>query len=203
MEQGMPAGVGRKASIRYTIFTYFTISALAVILLIGVTLYAQMSQQLKVAVREENQAVLGQINRSVDAYLRTIMKLSDSLYYGVIKNAVAMALEYRVGSYRERYEGEWREVSVKSVGYTGWKLLSVTPEKGLPLSNLKMQLFAVFVVAAFLLVLVITNTFISSRITTPIQELEKSVNAIEAGDLDTEVYMGGSYERVQYLAISD
>ena len=350
MEQGMPAGVGRKASIRYTIFTYFTISALAVILLIGVTLYAQMSQQLKVAVREENQAVLGQINRSVDAYLRTIMKLSDSLYYGVIKNAdldeesvgsqitllydnnkdsianiallskegelieavpaarlktgldvtqeqwfyntlnrtdnlhfttphvqyifdnnenqyrwvitltraveithgtsteqgillidirysslqqilenitlgnqgylymvsssgeliyhpkmqmietgqlsenVAMAMEYRDGSYRERYEGEWREVSVKSVGYTGWKLLSVTPEKGLPLSNLKMQLFAVFVVAAFLLVLVITNTFISSRITTPIQELEKSVNAIEAGDLDTEGYMGGSYE---------
>lgn len=347
MEQGMPARVGRKASIRYTIFTYFTISALAVILLIGVTLYAQMSQQLKVAVREENQAVLGQINRSVDAYLRTIMKLSDSLYYGVIKNAdldeesvgsqitllydnnkdsianiallskegelieavpaarlktgldvtqeqwfyntlnrtdnlhftmphvqyifdnnenqyrwvitltraveithgtsteqgillidirysslqqilenitlgnqgylymvsssgeliyhpkmqmietgqlsenVAMAMEYRDGSYRERYEGEWREVSVKSVGYTGWKLLSVTPEKGLPLSNLKMQLFAVFVVAAFLLVLVITNTFISSRITTPIQELEKSVNAIEAGDLDTEVYMGG------------
>ena len=350
MGQDMPTGFGRKTSIRYTIFTYFTISALAVILLIGVTLYAQMSQQLKIAVREENQAVLSQINRSVDAYLRTIMKLSDSLYYGVIKNAdleeesvssqitllydnnkdsisniallskegelieavpaarlktgldvtkeqwfyntlertdnlhfttphvqyifdnnenqyrwvitltraveithgtsteqgillidirysslqqildnialgnqgylymvsgsgeliyhpkmqmietgqmsenTAMAAKYRDGSFREQYEGEWREVSVKSVGYTGWKLLSVTPEKGLPLSNLKMQLFAVFVVAAFLLVLVLTNTFISSRITTPIQELEKSVNAIEAGDLDTEVYMGGSYE---------
>ena len=83
----MPTGSGRKNSIRYTIFSYFTISALAVILLIGVTLYAQMSQQLTAAVREENQAVLGQINRSVDSYLRTIMKLSDSLYYGVIKNA--------------------------------------------------------------------------------------------------------------------
>ena len=350
MEQQMPMGTGRKSSIRYTIFRYFTISALAVIVLIGVTLYAQMSQQLTAAVREENQAVLGQINRSVDSYLRTIMKLSDSLYYGVIKNAdleketvnsqitllydnnkdsianiallskegelleavpaarlktgldvtkeqwfgntlnrtdnlhfttphvqyifdnnenqyrwvitltraveithgtsteqgillldirysslqqildnitlgnqgylymvssggdliyhprmqmietgqmsenTAMAAGYRDGSFRERYEGEWREVSVKSVGYTGWKLLSVTPEKGLPLSNLKMQLFAVFVVAAFLLVLVLTNNFISSRITTPIQELEKSVNAIEAGDLDTEVYQGGSYE---------
>lgn len=346
----MPTGSGRKNSIRYTIFSYFTISALAVILLIGVTLYAQMSQQLTAAVREENQAVLGQINRSVDSYLRTIMKLSDSLYYGVIKNAdleeesvnsqitllydnnkdsianiallskegalleavpaarlktgldvtkeqwfgntlnrtdnlhfttphvqyifdnnenqyrwvitltraveithgtsteqgillidirysslqqildnislgnqgylymvsssgeliyhprmqmietgqvsenTAMAAKYRDGSFRERYEGEWREVSVKSVGYTGWKLLSVTPEQGLPLSNLKMQLFAVFVVAAFLLVLVLTNNFISSRITTPIQKLERSVNAIEAGDLDTEVYMGGSYE---------
>ena len=350
MEQQMPMGTGRKSSIRYTIFRYFTISALAVIVLIGVTLYAQMSQQLTAAVREENQAVLGQINRSVDSYLRTIMKLSDSLYYGVIKNAdleketvnsqitllydnnkdsianiallskegelleavpaarlktgldvtkeqwfgntlnrtdnlhfttphvqyifdnnenqyrwvitltraveithgtsteqgillldirysslqqildnitlgnqgylymvssggdliyhprmqmietgqmsenTAMAAGYRDGSFRERYEGEWREVSVKSVGYTGWKLLSVTPEKGLPLSNLKMQLFAVFVVAAFLLVLVLTNNFISSRITTPIQELEKSVNAIEAGELDTEVYQGGSYE---------
>ena len=350
MEQQMPTGSGKKTSIRYTIFSYFTISALAVIVLIGVTLYAQMSQQLKAAVREENQAVLGQINRSVDSYLRTIMKLSDSLYYGVIKNAdldketvnsqitllydnnkdsianiallskdgelleavpaarlktgidvtkdqwfgntlnrtdnlhfttphvqyifdnnenqyrwvitltraveithgtsteqgillldirysslqqildnitlgnqgylymissngdliyhprmqmietgqmsenTVMATDYRDGSFRERYEGEWREVSVKSVGYTGWKLLSVTPEKGLPLNNLKIQLFGVFVIGAFLLVLILTNNFISSRITTPIQKLEKSVNAIEAGDLDTEVYQGGSYE---------
>ena len=350
MEQQRPTGSGKKTSIRYTIFSYFTISALAVIVLIGVTLYAQMSQQLKAAVREENQAVLGQINRSVDSYLRTIMKLSDSLYYGVIKNAdldketvnsqitllydnnkdsianiallskdgelleavpaarlktgidvtkeqwfgntlnrtdnlhfttphvqyifdnnenqyrwvitltraveithgtsteqgillldirysslqqildnitlgnqgylymissngdliyhprmqmietgqmsenTVMATDYRDGSFRERYEGEWREVSVKSVGYTGWKLLSVTPEKGLPLNNLKIQLFGVFVIGAFLLVLILTNNFISSRITTPIQKLEKSVNAIEAGDLDTEVYQGGSYE---------
>ena len=350
MEQQMPTGSGKKTSIRYTIFSYFTISALAVIVLIGVTLYAQMSQQLKAAVREENQAVLGQINRSVDSYLRTIMKLSDSLYYGVIKNAdldketvnsqitllydnnkdsianiallskdgelleavpaarlktgidvtkeqwfgntlnrtdnlhfttphvqyifdnnenqyrwvitltraveithgtsteqgillldirysslqqildnitlgnqgylymissngdliyhprmqmietgqmsenTVMATDYRDGSFRERYEGEWREVSVKSVGYTGWKLLSVTPEKGLPLNILKIQLFGVFVIGAFLLVLILTNNFISSRITTPIQKLEKSVNAIEAGDLDTEVYQGGSYE---------
>lgn len=350
MEQGTPTDLGKKTSIRYTIFSYFTISALAVILLIGITLYSQMSHQLTAAVREENQAVLGQINRSVDAYLRTIMKLLDSLYYGVIKNAdleeesvssqitllydnnkdsianiallskegelleavpaarlktdldvrqeqwfgntlkrtdnlhfttphvqyifdnnenqyrwvitltraveithgtsteqgillidirysslqqildnitlgnqgylymvgsngeliyhpkmqmietgqmtenTAMAAGYRDGSFREKYEGEWREVSVKSVGYTGWKLLSVTPEKGLPLGNLKVRLFAVFVVGAFLLVLVLTNTFISSRITTPIQKLERSVNAIEAGDLDTEVYLGGSYE---------
>ncbi len=345
-------GVGfpGKASIRYTIFIYFTVSALVAILLTGVVLYMQMSRQLTAAVRDENQAVLGQINRSVDSYLRTIMKLSDSLYYGVIKNAdldqgsvnsritllydnnkdnianiallskegelleavpaarlktgldvtreewfantlertdnlhfttphvqyifdnsenqyrwvitltraveithgtsteqgillidirysslqqmlenitlgnqgylymvsssgeliyhpkmqlietgqieenLSATVDYRDGNYQEEYGGERREVCVKSVGYTGWKLLSVTPEKGLPLSNLKMRLFAVFVVAVFLLALILINTFISSRITTPIQELERSVNAIEAGDLDTEVYMGGSYE---------
>ena len=90
---------------------------------------------------------------------------------------------------------------MKSVGYTGWKLLSVTPEKGLSLSNLKMRLFVAFVAAAFLFVLVMINAFISSRITNPIQELEKSVNAIEAGELDTEVYTGGSYE-IEHLGRS-
>lgn len=339
-----------KNSIRSMVFIYFTVSALAIILLIGVILYMQMSRQLTLAVQDENQAVLGQINRSVDSYLRSIMKLSDSLYYDVIKNSdlgveslnsqitllydnnkdsianIALlskegellesvpaarlktgldvtqeewfsntlartdnlhfttphvqyifdnnenqyrwvitltraveithgtsteqgillidirynslaqilenitlgnqgylymigndgeliyhpkmqmiatgqaeentiaAADYQDGSYREKYNGEWRDINVKSVGYTGWKLLSVTPEKGLSLNNLKMRLFLVFVVAAFLLVLILINTFISSRITIPIQKLEKSVNAIEAGELDTEVYMGGSYE---------
>ncbi len=350
MEQDLPEGQGKKNSIRSMIFIYFTVSALAIILLIGVILYMQMSRQLTLAVQDENQAVLGQINRSVDSYLRTIMKLSDSLYYGVIKNAdlgeeslnsritllydnnkdsianIALlskdgallesvpaarlktgldvtqeewfgntlartenlhfstphvqyifdnnenqyrwvitltraveitygtsteqgillidirynslaqilenitlgnqgylymisndgeliyhprmqliatgqaaentiaAADYQDGSYREKYEGEWRDINVKSVGYTGWRLMSVTPEKGLSLDNLKMRLFLVFVLAAFLLVLILINTFISSRITIPIQKLEKSVNAIEAGELDTEVYMGGSYE---------
>lgn len=350
MEQDLPEGQGKKNSIRSMIFIYFTVSALAIILLIGVILYMQMSRQLTLAVQDENQAVLGQINRSVDSYLRTIMKLSDSLYYGVIKNAdlgeeslnsritllydnnkdsianIALlskdgallesvpaarlktgldvtqeewfgntlartenlhfstphvqyifdnnenqyrwvitltraveitygtsteqgillidirynslaqilenitlgnqgylymisndgeliyhprmqliatgqaaentiaAADYQDGSYREKYDGEWRDINVKSVGYTGWRLMSVTPEKGLSLDNLKMRLFLVFVLAAFLLVLILINTFISSRITIPIQKLEKSVNAIEAGELDTEVYMGGSYE---------
>ncbi len=350
MDKEQQAGFWKKTGIRYTIFIYFTVSALAVLILGGVALYVQMSRQLTAAVQEENQAVLGQVSRSVDSYLRTIMKLSDSLYYGVIKNAnlsvepansqitllynnnkdsianiallskegellesvpaarlktgldvtgeewfgntlertdnlhfttphvqyifdnnenqyrwvitltraveithgtstdqgillidirysslqqilenitlgnqgylymigsdgeliwhprmqligtgqmeenVAAAAAYRDGSYREKYGGEIRDINVKSVGYTGWKLLSVTPEKGLPLNNLKMRLFVVFVVAAFLLVLVLINAFISSRITNPIQELEKSVNAIEAGELDTQVYTGGSYE---------
>lgn len=350
-------GFWKRISIRYTIFIYFTVSALVAMLLSGVALYGQMSRQLMVVVQEESRAVLGQVNRSVDSYLRTIMKLSDSLYYGVIKNAdlstedvnsqitllydnnkdsianiallskdgvllesvpaarlktgldvtreewfgatlertdnlhfttphvqyifdnnenqyrwvitltraveithgtsadqgillvdirysslqqilediklgnqgylymissggeliyhpkmqlietgqtsenIAVAAGYRDGSHTEEYDGEKRNITVKSVGYTGWKLLSVTPEKGLPLSDLKMHLFVLFVAASFLLVLVLINAFISSRITNPIQELEKSVNAIEAGELDTKVYQGGSYE-IQHLGRS-
>lgn len=349
----------QKTSIRYTIFVYFTVSALVMILLIGMSLYGRLSSQLTATIQEENQAVIGQVNLSVDSYLRTIMKLSDSLYYGVIKNAdlseeaetvnseitllydnnkdsvsniallskkgellsavpaarlktgmdvtgdewfkntlkrpevlhfsmphvqyifdnsenqyrwvitlsraveitqgtstdqgvllidiaygslqqlldnVAMgnkgylylvgssgeliyhpkmqlidagleqenilaARDYRDGNYKESYRGTWRDVVVKSVGYTGWKLIGVTPEQGFSLNNLKTRLFMVFVVAFFLFLLAVINSFISSRITAPIQELEKSVNALEEGALDTEVYMGGSYE-IQHLGRS-
>ena len=77
----------QRTSIRYTVFVYFTVSALVMILLIGVSLYGRLAGQLTDAIREENQTVINQVNLSVDSYLRTIMKLSDSLYYGVVKNA--------------------------------------------------------------------------------------------------------------------
>ena len=148
------------------------------------------------------QQILQNITLGNQGYLYMVSSGGDLIYHprmqlietGQMSENIREAAGYRDGSWREKYNGEWREVSVKSVGYTGWKLLSVTPEKGLPLSNLKMKLFVVFVTASFLLALVLINTFISSKITTPVQMLEKSVNAIEAGDLDTEVYMGGSYE---------
>ncbi len=77
----------QKASIRYIIFIYFTLTALAASVFIGVSLYTRLSGQMARHLQEENQILINQINRSMDSYLRTVMKLSDSLYYGVIKNA--------------------------------------------------------------------------------------------------------------------
>lgn len=340
--------------IRNTIYLYFTVSALSAMILIGISLYGRLSGQMTATILEENQGMITMVNRSVDSYLRTIMKLSDSLYYGVVKNAdvtsdvrsdvmnremtilydnnkdtvlniallsregellqavpaarlksdldvtqedwfqetlertdnvhftiphvqyifdnsenqyrwvitVSRAVEitrgtsteqgvllldvgygslqqlldnitlgnqgylymigsggeliyhpqmqliesgivqenlesasaYRDGAYRETYLGGKREITVKSVGYTGWRIVGVTPEHGITLNMIKTNLFLIFILAFFLFVLIIINSFISSRITTPIQELEKSVNALEAGELDTKVYEGGSYE---------
>ena len=357
MEQPQKKEFFSRGSIRYTIFVYFTVSALVIILLTGMSLYVRLSGQLKETVRNENQVLLSQVNRSVDAYLRTIMKLSDSLYYGVIKNAdlssgtvsseltllydnnkdeisniallskegklieavpaarlkndidvtqeqwfsatldrpdnmhftkphvqyifdnnekqyrwvisltraveitdgtsteqgvllidityaslkqlldnvtlgnegylymvgsngqliyhpkmqlidaglaeenLKQAAVYRDGSYREEYQGEVREITVKSVGYTGWKLIGVTPERGFSLNNLKTNLFVVFVSAFFLFILALINAYISNRITIPIQKLEESVGELEAGKLDTQIYIGGSYE-IQHLGRS-
>ena len=76
----------QRISIRDTIFIYFTVSALVMFLLIGVSVYGRLTGQLSATMQKENQALINQVNLSLDAYLRTVMKLSDSLYYGVIKN---------------------------------------------------------------------------------------------------------------------
>ena len=63
-------------SIRYTIFKYFTVTALVASLLITFSIYRRLSGQVSEAVMEENQSLIGQVARSVESYLRTVMKLS-------------------------------------------------------------------------------------------------------------------------------
>ncbi|MCI7795043.1 MAG: sensor histidine kinase [Lachnospiraceae bacterium] len=337
-------------SIRYSVFLYFTVTALAASFLIGASLYSRMSGQMAASIQEENQILIQQINRSVDSYLRSIMKLSDTLYYGIIKNAdlkersvsgemrllydnskdtienialfskrgellesvpaailksdaevseeewfrdalektenlhfsmphvqylfdssenrynwvisVSRAVEitrgpytdqgvllidvrydsleqlfdgitlgnngyvylagsdgnlichpdsqliysglvqenhreavtYRDGNHEEEFEGTKRIVTVKTVGYTGWKIVGVSPLGGMNLNAMKTRLLMVFIAGLVVFLLLIINSFISSKITDPIKELEKSVNEIEAGNLEARVYVGGSYE---------
>ncbi len=344
-------------SIRYTIFVYFTITALAAGLLITLSLYQRLSSQVAEVVQEENQSLINQVARSVESYLRTVMKLSDSLYYGAVKNAdlssqsinneitllydnnkdnvdnialftqggamvesvpaarlkssldvtgekwFANALEktenqhfsdphvqyifennenqyrwvislsraveltegtsttqgvllvdlsysslehlfdgvttgkggyvyliasdgeilyhpriqlidsgrmkennkiasgYKDGIHREVFEGKSRIITVKSVGYTGWKIVGVTPKSVVSLNTIKTRLFIVFMITLILFILVLINSYISSRITNPIKELEKSVGILEEGDLETAVSIGGSYE-IQHLGNS-
>ena len=347
----------QKASIRYIIFIYFTLTALAASVFIGISLYTRLSGQMADTIQEENQILINQINRSMDSYLQTIMKLSESLYNGVIKNAdlshrsigseitllydnnkdnieniallskngqmlesvpaarlksnvdvidenwfknallktenlhfstphvqtifdgsesqyrwvISMSRAVEItngpytdqgvllidirynslerlfdgvnlgnggyaylissdgeiiyhpkaqlidsgivkennqesaglkdGNYEEVFDGEKRIVSVKTVGYTGWKIVGVTPLDGMSLNNIKTKLLMVFIIAFVLFILSIINSYISTRITDPIKELEKAVNEIEQGNLEVEVRSAGSYE-IQHLGTS-
>ena len=337
-------------SIRYSIFSYFTVTALVMGILIALFLNTRFSNQLSASMETEGENLVSQVSVSVESFLRTIMKLSDSIYYGVIKNAdlsqesisrelqllydnnkdsveniavfdrsgrmlevvpaarmkshvdiageewfaetlaqpenlhfstphvqylfdgrqtqykwvisVSRAVEItdgpfttqgvllidvsynsldqivgevslgdsgylylmdgggeiichpkaqlinaglmeednlevagrKEGSYRERFGGEERITTVKSIGYTGWKAVGVNPTGSMTLNVLKTRIFVVFIVLLFLFVLTMINAYISSRITNPIKELEKSVSLLESGDLDAPVYIGGSAE---------
>ena len=337
-------------SIRYSIFSYFTVTALVMGILIALSLNTRLTNQLNMSMEVESENLVRQVSRSVESFLQTIMKLSDSLYYGVIKNAdlsqesihqelqllydnnkgsvesiavfgndgqmlevvpaarmkphmdlskeewftqtlerpenlhfssphvqslfdgsetqykwvisVSRAVEItdgpfttqgvllidikydsleqivgevsigdegylylmdgsgeiichpkaqlinaglveednlrvsglRESSYRDRFEGEERITTVGSIGYTGWKAVGVSPTDSMSLNVLKTRLFAIFIVVLFLFVLAMINAYISSRITDPINELEKSVSRLENGELDAPVYIGGSAE---------
>ncbi|WP_333652651.1 sensor histidine kinase [Lacrimispora sp.] len=347
----------KNTSIRYTIFIYFTVTALAASLLVTFSLYQRLSTQVAEMVQEENQSLINQAARSVESYLRTVMKLSDSLYYGAVKNAdlssesinneitllydnnkdnvdnialfsqsgtmveavpaarlkngldvtredwfisalektenqhfsyphvqyvfdsnenqyrwvvsLSRAVEltegtsttqgvllvdlsysslehlfdgvttgkggyvylissdgeilyhpriqlidsgrlqennmvaagYKDGNHQENFWGEDRIITVKSIGYTGWKVVGVTPKNVVSLNSIKTRLFIVFLITLILFILALINSYISSRITNPIKELEKSVGILEEGDLETPIFIGGSYE-IQHLGNS-
>lgn len=344
-------------SIRDSIFIYFTVTALMAVLFIGISLYARLSSQLSSTLEDENIGMVNQVNTSMDTYIRNIIRLSDSLYYGIIKNSdlsdefinsnisllydnnksyveniallskegrlleavpaarlkdiydikseewflntlrksenihfstphlqyifdsnknhykwvitVSRAVEITVGGnteqavllidlryaeienilnnvhignrgyiymidskgeiiwhpdagliysgrkkennivaasysdgvYKERFDGRDRNIIIKSVGYTGWKIVAVTSNVGITLDSLKTKIFFVFIIIFILFIVALINSYISSRITEPIKELEKSVNEIEEGNLDTDVYIDGSYE-IQHLGNS-
>lgn len=347
----------KNISIRYTIFVYFTVTALAASLLITFSLYQRLSTQVGEMVQEENQSLIQQVARSVESYILSVMKLSDSLYYGAVKNAdlssesinneitllydnnkdnvdnialfsqsgamveavpaarlksgldvtreswfinalektenqhfsyphvqyifdsnenqyrwvisVSRAVEltegtsttqgvllvdlsysslehlfdgvttgkggyvylisndgqilyhpkiqlidsgrmqennkvaagYKDGNHQEEFQGKARIITVKSIGYTGWKIIGVTPKNVVSLNSIKTRLFIVFLITLILSILALINSYISSRITNPIKELEKSVGVLEEGNLETPVSIGGSYE-IQHLGNS-
>ena len=344
-------------SIRNSIFIYFTITSLVAVLLIVISIYSRLSSQLYDTVKQENVNLVNRVDSSMEVYLRNIMKLSDTIYYGIIKNAnlsedsigekltllynnnkeqvsnialiskegepisvvpaarfrknfkaedeewfvnalnktenihftlphvqkmfekgdnsynwvismsraveitvggsteqavllIEMAYQgleevldevtlgnggyiylmdsngdiiwhpkfeliasgrvkennlvaagYDDGSREEIFNGTRQTVVSKTVGYTGWKLVGVIKGTGISLNMLKTRLFIVFVILLIIFIVILINSYISFRVTNPIRELEKSVKALEEGNLDADIYMGGSYE-VQHLGKS-
>ena len=344
-------------SIRNSIFIYFTITSLIAVLLIVISIYSRLSSQLSDTVKRENISLVNRVGSSMEVYLRNIMKLSDTIYYGIIKNvnlseesineemtllynnnkdqvlnialiskegepisvvpaarfrknfdvgeeewfvnalnktenihftrphvqklfekgnngykwvismsraveitnggsteqAVLLidmvyqgldsvldevslgnggyiylidstgeiiwhpkfeliasgrvkennlvAVTYSDGSIEEEFNNTARTVVIKTVGYTGWKLVGVIKGTGISLNTIKTRLFIVFVIFLIVFIVVFINSYISFRVTDPIRELEKSVKKLEEGNLDADIYMGGSYE-IQHLGKS-
>ncbi|MFV0313974.1 MAG: sensor histidine kinase [Anaerotignum sp.] len=90
-------------------------------------------------------------------------------------------------------EGE-QEYFVKTVGYTGWKIVGVTQTDKISLNTFKSGIFIAFLSLFFLSIIVVINSFLSRRVSAPMHTLEAAVNQIEAGNLDTHIEPGGFYE---------
>ncbi len=68
------------------------------------------------------------------------------IYAGLLQENNLAAAGYTDGSHQETFGGTRREVTVKTVGYTGWKLVSVVPAEDLWSNYGQLMLFFLFVV---------------------------------------------------------
>ena len=123
------------------------------------------------------------------------------IYASLLRENNRAAAGYEDGIHREKFGGETRQVTVKTVGYTGWKLVGVVPAESLASNHIQLRLFGVFIVLFFIFFLVFVNLGVSERIAVPIKALEQSVKELEAGSETVDIAIGGPYE-VQHLGNS-
>ncbi len=108
------------------------------------------------------------------------------------------AAGYEDSTVKENFHGEKRLVTVKTISYTGWKLVSVVPMKSFSMGMTGMRNLVVLLVALTVLAVVILNQMVSARISKPLRRLNNSVKEWETGNMDPDIYIGGSME-VEHL----
>ncbi|TQI67916.1 sensor histidine kinase [Clostridium sp. KNHs216] len=121
------------------------------------------------------------------------------IYSNLIHENNYAAARYDDGNHNETFEGQQRLVTVKTAGYTGWKIIAVTPTQDITSNYQQFRLFALFFLFFAIFLMIFVNMFLSSRIANPLKELELSVKELDRGNLSgVDISVSGSYE-VQHL----
>ena len=120
------------------------------------------------------------------------------IHMGLYEENNTEAAGYEDTTVKENFHGEKRLITVKTISYTGWKLISVVPMKSFSMGMTGMRDLVVLLVALTVLAVVILNQMVSARISKPLRRLNDSVKEWEAGNMNPDIYIGGSME-VEHL----
>lgn len=107
-------------------------------------------------------------------------------------------VKYEDGSHEEMYHGEKRLITVKTVSYTGWKIVSVVPMSSFKMGILATKYFFVMLISLSILTIILLDQLVSARIAKPLKKLNASVKEWESGNMNPDIYVGGSME-VEHL----
>lgn len=102
------------------------------------------------------------------------------------------------GSHKDYYQGENRLVTVKTISYTGWKIVSVIPMSAFNMGMYETRLFFVLLLILSMLMIIFLNQMVSSSIAKPLEKLNDSVKEWEAGNMQPDIYIGG-FTEVEHL----
>lgn len=120
------------------------------------------------------------------------------IYSNLVKENNFKVAEYEDGNYIDELDDDKRLITVKTLGYTGWKIIGVTPINETFANSTQITLFILFVIFLAIILLVFANMFISAKIANPIKALENSVKELENGSQNVDIAIGGSHE-IQHL----
>lgn len=116
------------------------------------------------------------------------------IYSNLLEENNKDAIKYGDGTKVEYFNDEKRLVTTKSVGYTGWKIVAVTPMSDVTENYSHMRIFSTLIVFFGVLILTIINIVVSSRIANPIKSLENKVRKFEEGIRGIDFSTSGSFE---------
>lgn len=108
------------------------------------------------------------------------------------------AAGYEDGSTEEIFQGEKRLVTVKTVSYTRWKIVSVVPMSSFDMGMTGTKYFVIMLVTVSMLAVILLNQLVSASIAMPLKKLNNSVKEWETGNMNPSIYIGGSME-VEHL----
>ena len=120
------------------------------------------------------------------------------IHMGLYQENNDRTAQYEDTTVKENFQGEKRLVTVKTISYTGWKLVSVVPMKSFSMGMTGMRNLVVLLVALTVLAAVLLNQLVSARISKPLRRLNDSVKEWESGNMNPDIYAGGSME-VEHL----
>ena len=120
------------------------------------------------------------------------------IHMGLYQENNDRTAQYEDTTVKENFRGEKRLVTVKTISYTGWKLVSVVPMKSFSMGMTGMRNLVVLLVALTVLAAVLLNQLVSARISKPLRRLNDSVKEWESGNMNPDIYAGGSME-VEHL----
>ena len=123
------------------------------------------------------------------------------IYNNLYEENNITAISYDDGSVEEEFHGEKRIVTVKTVSYTGWKLVRVVPMSVFEMGISDMRLVVILFVALAMLMIIVINQLVSARIAMPLKKLNDSVKDWESGNMNPDIYVGGSLE-VEHLGMT-